>query len=211
MKLEHYHFPVLASTQVFARGYMHCLQPGYPSDQWFLFSADTQTQAEGTRKRVWYSPPGNLCATYAFCIPKTHKDALIHVSQVSVVALAEAVEAIATVKPTIKWINDLLIDHKKVAGILCESFSSPAFIGYYVILVGIGLNINLSRAECANISQPATSLLLETGKAPDKNALLDAISLNLQAHIKRLLQEGFDYCRQRLAYFDLSYNKTERI
>jgi BirA family biotin operon repressor/biotin-[acetyl-CoA-carboxylase] ligase len=209
MKLEHYHFPILPSTQVFARGYMHCLQPGgYSADQWFLFSADTQTRAEGTRKRAWHSPPGNLCATFAFCIPKTHKDALIHISQVSVVALAEAVEAIADIKPTIKWINDLLINQKKVAGILCESFSSPAFMGYYVILVGIGLNINLSRAECATISQPATSLLLETGKEPDKKALLDQIGLNLHVHIARLLDEGFDYFTQRLTYFNLQKVKA---
>ena len=206
MNIEHYHFPVLPSTQVFAREYMHCLRPGYSVDQWFLFSADTQTQGEGTRKRAWHSPPGNLCATFAFCIPKAHKDALVHISQVGVVALAEVVEAMA-IKPTIKWINDLLINQRKVAGILCESFSSPAFPGHYVILVGIGLNITLSRAECAKINQPATSLLLETGKTIDKDQLLEKIGITLKAHIQRLLDEGFDYFINQLQYFNLQKNK----
>jgi BirA family biotin operon repressor/biotin-[acetyl-CoA-carboxylase] ligase len=207
MKLEYYHFSVLPSTQVFAREHMHCLRPGYPADQWFLFSADTQTQGEGTRKRPWHSPPGNICATFAFCIPKTQKDALVHISQVGVVALAEVVEAMA-IKPTIKWINDLLINQQKVAGILCESFSSPAFPGHYVILVGIGLNLNLSRAECDKINQPVTSLLLETGKAIDKDILLERIGTTLHMHIHRLLNEGFDYFIQQLQYFNLQKNQA---
>lgn len=203
MKLEHYHFAILPSTQVFARQHMHCLRPGYPVDQWFLFSADTQTQGEGTRKRAWYSSPGNIYATFAFCIPKTQKDALIHISQVSVVAIAEVVEALAALKPTIKWINDLLINQRKVAGTLCESFSSPAFPGHYVILVGIGLNVTLSRAECNKINQPATSLLLETNRIIDKDQLLEQIGTTLHAHINRLLVEGFDYFVQQLQYFNL--------
>lgn len=203
MKLDHYHFAVLPSTQVFARQHMHCLRPGYSADQWFLFSADMQTQGEGTRKRAWHSPPGNLCATFAFCIPKIQKDTLIHISQVSMVAVAEAVQALTTIKPTIKWVNDLLINQKKLAGILCESFSSPAFPGYYVILVGVGLNINLSRTECEKINQSATSLLLETGKAISRDQLLDKIGVTLHAHIYRLLNEGFDYFSQQLQYFNL--------
>lgn len=207
MKLNRYHFAVLPSTQVFARQHMHCLKPGYPVDQWFLFSADTQTQGEGTRKRVWHSPPGNLCATFAFCMPKAKKDALVHISQVGVVSVAEVVEAMA-IKPTIKWINDLLIDQKKMAGILCESFSSPVFPGYYVILVGIGLNVNLSRSECANVGQPATSLLLETGRLINKEQLLDKIGLALHANMQRLLEEGFEHFAEKLQYFNLQRHKT---
>jgi BirA family transcriptional regulator, biotin operon repressor / biotin---[acetyl-CoA-carboxylase] ligase len=187
MHINRYHFPVLSSTQVFARHYMHCLRPGYSSDRWFLFSADTQTQGEGTQKRPWYSPPGNLGVTFAFCISKTHKEALSAISRVSVVALAEAMAALG-IQSTIKWVNDLMINQKKVAGILCESFSSPAFPGYYVILVGIGLNINLSQAECSKIDQPVTSLLLELGKAINKDELLSKITQHLHAHMQRLLR-----------------------
>jgi BirA family biotin operon repressor/biotin-[acetyl-CoA-carboxylase] ligase len=127
---------------------------------------------------------------------------------VGVVALAEVVEVMA-IKPTIKWINDLLINQRKVAGILCENFSSPAFSGHYVILVGIGLNLNMSRSECEHIDQPATSLLLETGKTIDKDQLLDKISVILHAHIHRLLDDGFDYFTQKLQYFNLQKNKAD--
>ncbi|MEY3183054.1 MAG: hypothetical protein RLZ35_1039 [Pseudomonadota bacterium] len=203
MKLNHYHFPVLPSTQRFARQYMHGLRPGYAVDEWFLFSADSQTQGEGTHKRPWYSPPGNLCATFAFCLPKTNKDMLIHISQVSVVSVAEAVEALAHIKPTVKWINDLLIHQKKLAGILCESFSVPVFAGYYVILVGIGLNVSLSPKDCKKIDQPATSLAIETGKTLAIEPLLSQIHINLHHNIHRLREEGFDYFSDRLAYFEL--------
>jgi BirA family transcriptional regulator, biotin operon repressor / biotin---[acetyl-CoA-carboxylase] ligase len=126
-----------------------------------VVSATEQTAGKGQRGKSWHSPPHvNLYLSFCFYVSKTEIEPLMVTHLLALVVASLLKEKGLAVR--FKWPNDLLIDHKKVSGILCETVSDE--MGSYYI-VGLGLNVNMPQEECLKITQPATSILLETGKA----------------------------------------------
>lgn len=125
--------------------------------------ANAQRKGKGRRGRHWFSPSGvNLYVTFILrpCISPQKAPQL---SLVSALAAAKAIEKIAGIKPEIKWPNDILIQRKKVAGILLEMKSHEDKVDF--ILAGIGVNINVGKDEFpGEIKDLATSLRIATGK-----------------------------------------------
>ena len=80
------------------------------------------------------------------------------------------------VQATMKWPNDVLVNGKKVAGVLCETVFHASHIE---IILGFGLNVNMGSEDLAKIDQPATSLKKETGRVWDKQVLLQRIQAEL--------------------------------
>ena len=93
---------------------------------------------------------------------------LLHTMLASV-ALCEAAERLVQAEPSIKWPNDLLIDDRKVAGILAENYSGPP--SDYTVL-GCGVNVNQEAADFAGLGRPATSLQLAAGRPVHRGELL---------------------------------------
>lgn len=125
--------------------------------------ADAQRKGKGRRGRQWFSPAGiNLYVTFIFrpCISPQKAPQL---SLPSALATAKAIEKVTGIKPEIKWPNDILIQRKKVAGILLEMESHEDRVDF--ILIGIGVNINAGKDELpSEIKDLATSLRIATGK-----------------------------------------------
>jgi BirA family biotin operon repressor/biotin-[acetyl-CoA-carboxylase] ligase len=128
-----------------------------------LILAESQTAGRGRWQREWSSPRGGL---YLTAILKPSGDILPGVSLLPVASSLAATEAIreATgVEAKIRWPNDLLVDGRKVGGILCESSFSgdrPDFL-----VAGFGINVNQTREDCPlELSSLATSLRLVTGR-----------------------------------------------
>ena len=84
--------------------------------------------------------------------------------------------------PTFKWPNDLLLNEKKVAGILCEVLFEPTFIQ---AIIGVGLNLNMESADLSQIDQPATSLKEETGKSWDRDLFLQKLLNQFKKDLER--------------------------
>jgi len=197
-----HHFLKLSSTQDWAKTHATAI----PADRWLLITTDQQTKGRAVRDAIWLSPPDvNIYATFALRFPVIKSQLLIHLPQITALAICQTLEGFA-IQPKIKWINDVLINHKKVAGVLCES--QPLNQTQLAVFIGIGLNVNMSKSACDKIDQPATSLLIETNRYHDKEIILHSIGNNLQHVIQILLNEGFAPLQMEINKFCI-YNDNE--
>jgi len=139
-----------------------------------------QTQGRGRRGNEWVSPPGNLTATLltpsekpeALCAPYAFAAAL---------SIADLVGEYADARVSLKWPNDVLLEGKKVAGVLLETVPGA-------MLVGIG--VNLAGAP-ENTPFPATSIAALTGMTPDAGEALIRLSSHFANWEARWRDEGF--------------------
>ena len=111
---------------------------GYPEGT--VVVAETQTAGRGRRGRTWHSPPHYGIYLSVILRPKLPVREVPRVSMVIGVAVAETLEVEFNLPARIKWPNDILINNRKVAGILSEVVTSSE--GVDCIVTGIGLNIN---------------------------------------------------------------------
>jgi BirA family biotin operon repressor/biotin-[acetyl-CoA-carboxylase] ligase len=180
---KHIHFEQIDSTNTWAK--MH-------SDQWdpegvTLITASGQTAGRGRFKRHWVSPPHlNIYATFCFWFSLQRTD-IGHIPQVLAIATAQALD-IQGFSPTIKWPNDLLLRDKKVAGILCETILEQEKRG---IVCGIGLNVNMPLEMLNQIDRPATSLLVEGGRALEVTTILNVLQPLFLTALNQFIEKGF--------------------
>jgi BirA family biotin operon repressor/biotin-[acetyl-CoA-carboxylase] ligase len=121
--------------------------------------AGEQTAGRGRIKRAWLSPKGSIALSIILYPDLRYLSSLIMVASLGVV---HCIEKVTGLKPQIKWPNDVLIDGKKVCGILIESGVKGKRLDYAVI--GIGINVNLRLSDFPEISSLATSLSHELGR-----------------------------------------------
>jgi len=121
--------------------------------------AGEQTAGRGRIKRAWLSPKGSIALSIILHPELAYLPSLIMVASLGVV---HCLEKVAGLKPEIKWPNDVLINQKKVCGILIESEVKGKRADYAII--GIGINVNLKPSAFPQISPTATSLSQELGR-----------------------------------------------
>ncbi|MCL5267602.1 MAG: biotin--[acetyl-CoA-carboxylase] ligase [Bacteroidetes bacterium] len=168
MNYEIYRFDKIDSTN------SHLLKladEGFPEGS--VVVADEQTGGRGRFGRKWESEPlSNLLFSVLLRPVFLERDEVFVLTFSAAVAVAEAIEDVAKVRPELKWPNDVLLGSRKVCGILLESvFSSDDLSS---VVLGVGLNVN-QRHFPAEISARATSLSVYTGKKFDRDEILSAI------------------------------------
>jgi len=127
--------------------------------------AEEQTAGRGRRGRAWQAPPGSALLCSLICRPPLPPELLFLLVAAIGVGLCEGVERATGLRPQVKWPNDLLLDGRKLAGILCESRLGGAGLQHAV--VGFGLNINLHASALPDVppgSLPLTSLAIARGE-----------------------------------------------
>lgn len=185
---ERIHFDEINSTQTYAKE--HATEFLDSPGKWALVTADRQSNGHGTNGRKWESSSsGNLYVTYVMLFPKAKSEELFHVVQVAGFSVAQTLQDFDH-DPQIKWVNDIFLDGKKVSGCLCEIIESP-FDDYYYLLVGIGINVNMTQEEISRIGNPATSMYLQSLQQVDKEAVLNTLSSHLKESVDHLLSDGF--------------------
>jgi len=122
--------------------------------------AEAQTAGRGRRERTWVSTPGEGLYLSVLLHPAVTTN-LSLLSLLAAVAVAETLVQYNVAGVDIKWPNDVLLNEKKVCGILVESVSSGA--NAVRVIVGIGVNLN-HQTFPAEIRETATSLALELGQ-----------------------------------------------
>ncbi len=142
------YYPRLTSTMDMARQ-----QARQRVAEGTVIMAEEQVAGKGRIKRVWLSPGGNIALSIVLYPGVAHLPYLIMLASVAVARTIEAVTGLGT---QIKWPNDVLINRKKVCGILVESDVRGNAVHYAII--GIGINVNLKPADFPDISSTATSL-----------------------------------------------------
>jgi len=146
--------------------------------------ADEQTAGKGRLKRIWLSPKGNIALSVILYPDVAYLPSLIMIASLAVV---HCIEAVTGLKSQIKWPNDVLINGRKVCGILIESDVKGNMVDYAII--GIGINVDLRLSDFPDILSTATSLSHELGREVSR---LDVIR-QLLVEIERLyltLQTG---------------------
>ena len=118
-----------------------------------FITADEQSGGRGRFGNHWISPKGqNLYLTFVEKVRETLQ--LVHYSHVASLAMSSVLQSFG-IYPHIKWPNDLLVQDKKICGILVEGTSKGKTPW---VIVGIGLNINMEYALLRSIDRPATSM-----------------------------------------------------
>ncbi|MBI1860053.1 MAG: biotin--[acetyl-CoA-carboxylase] ligase [Deltaproteobacteria bacterium] len=124
--------------------------------------AKSQTGGRGRGRRTWHSPEGGLYFSVLLAPRQGRRPTDLPI--LAGVAIAQAIKEILpkATDVSLKWPNDVLVNWKKVAGILCEAVSEGKM---NTCVVGIGINVNLSQAELApfmNNPFKATSFSVES-------------------------------------------------
>lgn len=138
-----------------------------------LAVAEEQTEGRGRLGRRWVAPAGTsiLCSLRLHPPVETHR-----LPELPLVAAAGCAAALGTagVAPEVKFPNDVLIDGRKVAGVLAEARSDG-------VTLGVGINVNITPDELPlDVRVPATSLLAETGRVIPRAKLLATLLAELE-------------------------------
>lgn len=142
-------------------------EKGEPSGT--LVVADMQTAGRGRRGHGWVAPAGKNIYMTLMLRPDCPPDKASALTLVMAIAVYEAVCEIAPKECCgIKWPNDVVVNNKKICGILTEMSAEPECIHY--VVTGAGINVN-QEAFPEEIRQTATSLFIETGKKSDRSKL----------------------------------------
>ena len=120
--------------------------------------AGEQTAGKGRLRRVWLSPKGSLALSIILYPSLVYLPSLIMLASLAVV---RSIEAVTGLKSQVKWPNDVLVNGRKVCGILIESDVRGDIVAYAII--GIGVNVNLRLSDFPEILPLATSLSEELG------------------------------------------------
>ena len=120
--------------------------------------AGKQTAGRGRLKRFWKSPEGNIAMSILLRPEKTYLSSLVMLASLAVM---QGIRAATRLNPVLKWPNDVLINDKKVCGILIENKFVSDRVDYSII--GTGINVNMNPANYPEIQDLATSLSHELG------------------------------------------------
>jgi BirA family biotin operon repressor/biotin-[acetyl-CoA-carboxylase] ligase len=178
-----HHFETLDSTNDLAK---ELAARGAPEGT--VVVAETQTRGRGRLDREWNSPPGVGLYVSLVLRPMLPPMELPQITLTTAVAVVRAVRRVAGLAPGIKWPNDLLINGKKLGGILTEMETEIDRIRH--VVVGLGLNVN-NPGFPPELTATATSLALEAGRTFSRVNLLQAWLEEFEALYGRFLNQGF--------------------
>jgi len=162
------------------------------------FVAREQTSGRGRRGRYWSSPKDSGCYVSILLRPDIMPSDAAMVTLIAGLSLAKTLNQLYDINAKIKWPNDIIIQGKKVAGILTEMSAEIERVNYLV--VGIGLNIS-QQAFSNELSSIATSLEMASNQG--------TIDFNRHKYIQTLITEFMHYIERFFQIRDLSFIKKE--
>ena len=183
MNYHYIHFDEIDSTNNY-------LKNSYPLlDNFTIISADYQSKGKGRNDRVWESNKGsNLMFSILIKDSK-----LIEISSLlslcSAVEISKLLESFGINNVSIKWPNDVLVNDKKICGILLEG-QLPNYV-----VIGIGLNVNQKEFP-SNLRRPATSISNELNKDINLEELKETLFTNIVNNFNKLNKDDY------LSYFN---------
>ncbi len=142
-----------------------------------LVVADRQEAGKGRRGRNWASPPGVSIYMSILLKPGIKPQSASMLTLIAALSVTKAIKEFTGLLPQIKWPNDIVINGKKVCGILTEMDTEINHINY--IVVGIGINVRNTEFP-KEIAAMATSLLLEGGKEVIRAKLVQEVCFQFE-------------------------------
>jgi BirA family biotin operon repressor/biotin-[acetyl-CoA-carboxylase] ligase len=171
-----------------------------------LLCAEGQTKGKGRLGRPWSSPKNKGIYMSVILRPAISPAVASQLTLVSAVAVCDAVRRVSELEATIKWPNDLLVNGKKVAGILTELSAEMDRVRF--IVIGMGMNVN---TPMSLLPEGATSLKHEIGKSLCRITLLQEILVELEDCYERYKNEGFSGIINRWKKLSSTLGRRVRI
>ena len=155
--------------------------------------ADRQTGGRGRMGRSFCSPAGKGIYMSVILHPQCSPHKLMHLTCAAAVAACDAVARVTQLLPDIKWTNDLILNEKKLGGILTELSFSPGNESNFSAIIGIGINCSQEPEEFdPTIRHMATSLSIAGWADPSRAKLCAAMVQALQEMDASLLERKLD-------------------
>lgn len=154
--------------------------------------ADMQNAGKGRRGRAWQTIPGTALSFSILLRPAFPAERASMITLVMALAVAQAVEAAldGNMAVRIKWPNDIVVNRKKVCGMLTEMTMTPEMNEIQYLVVGVGINVNNESPQefQEEIRDKATSLRIEKGCRLNRAALLQDVLCRFEAHYQTFLE-----------------------
>lgn len=169
-------------------------------DDLFCVLATTQTHGIGTQARQWHSPIGNFYAT--FVLRYIPQDLLPKISLLTGITIAQTLKNY-NIDVQLKWINDIMVNNKKVGGILCEYYQD-------ILYVGIGINLRI-KPIMKQSDGYFESDMINHDYDIDYSDFAKNLGQNLLNNITLLELQNFKTFIDLWSYYDAFYNKIIHI
>lgn len=172
--------------------------------------ADEQTKARGRVSRKWFSPKGKSISMSLILRPNILPYLAPQLTLLTATVLANTLDQHCHVTPQIKWPNDILLNGKKVAGILTEMQAEQDTVLH--VIIGIGMNINHDVNEIPEeIQHRATSLKIETGKEWAIVPIIQQILQMFEEKYDQYLISGFKDVKETWENYGFKINERLKI
>tara|TARA_B100001113_G_scaffold337082_1_gene317938 strand:- start:217 stop:813 length:597 start_codon:yes stop_codon:yes gene_type:complete len=173
--IEHYHYDCVASTNTTAKQFASQLlgtKPHLPNNfSGAVFTADEQTQGRGRGDHSWYSAPyDGLYYSLLIPPPEDYQNLSSLTTQIGTITI-DSIQHLTATQPQLEWPNDIILNQKKLGGILIESVGRSNTASPQFVVIGIGLNLNHSDFP-KHLQFSATSLYQVTQKKYDQSQFI---------------------------------------
>lgn len=155
------------------------------ADSGTLVIANMQTGGKGRRGRHWESPAGTGIFMTLILKPDMNPSRASMLTLVMALAVVKACNEITTSTCYIKWPNDIVLNNKKICGILTEMSAEMDYINHIVIGIGINANINAFPEE---LKEKATSIKIENGNEVKRTLLINRILVHFEQEYETFMQ-----------------------
>lgn len=157
--------------------------------------AETQTKGRGRMGRTWVSNPGNLYFSLILR-PEMKPSEAMKLPLITGVGVAQAINNVTGLNPSLKWPNDIMVAGKKVGGILSEMSAETDRLQY--VVVGVGLNLNSRKGDLSQgLRDTAVSLMEVAGEYIPRVQLIQMILYELEKLYEAHQSSGFESIRHR--------------
>jgi len=172
---------------------------GYTHD--CLMVANSQTEGVGRYDRKFFSPMDSGVYFSLLINPKIDVILTTNITVAMAVAVAQAIEKFSKKKCDVKWVNDLLVDGKKVCGILTESSINMETMSTNFVVVGVGVNLHQPQNGFDQSIKNIAGGIFDKKDCVDKNEFVATIVKNFYLYLKDLTSvDLFEQYKKRLTY-----------
>ncbi len=195
---EFHYFAEIDSTNIYAR---RLAEQG--AREGGVVIAESQTGGRGRLGKRWVSPPNVNLYFSVILRPKLAAAKTPQITLMAAVALAETLQSFLPVPPVIKWPNDILVNGRKLAGILTEVSCGTEGVDFVILGIGVNVNYPLDLMP-EEIRQRATSLSILCQKTISREDFLRRLIQHLDRCYGEIEENGFAALAPRWeAYFGL--------
>ena len=151
--------------------------------------AESQTGGRGRMGRSWHSPPETGIYLSILLKPNLKPDHLSFITLLAGVSAISTINEISHQRANLKWPNDILINYKKVCGLLCEMTQEKG--NSFSVVIGIGINVNQLPGQFPkDLKKTATSLRIVNGSPINRLTVIRSLLTTLDREYRFFLAEG---------------------